>query len=206
MFCYRSPSGSRVYLNDLGPQWREHVCTANARRLGGWRERNLIHDPWEPITPRTQDEILRIIEAINRMGPRSKMSFGRRSAEEWLLFLVTDIERSGDRTVAKGRYVASDEGKYQFSFCSERPFLEPGDLVSVKGLEISFFDAGTMSAVTFTHGDRIPPRRHRCRKGDPATHRDRLPTGREVGRNRLSRWARRRDRSCRGSTGCHRSP
>jgi len=155
VFCYRGASGSRVYLDDLGPHWPEHACTKNARRLGGWRERALIHDPWQPIAPRNEGEVMGIIEAHNRKNPASKMRFGHRSVEEWSLFLVTDIERSGDRTVAHGRYVASDEGKYQFCFHSDRQFLETGDLVTVRGLEISFFDTETLSAVTFTHGSRI---------------------------------------------------
>jgi hypothetical protein len=151
VFYYQNSFGSRVYFDDLGPPWPKHPCTDNPVPKQG-----IVHDPWKPITQRNKGEIQEIIEAANQTGLLRSKRFGEYSAAEWSLVLVEEVLRSGELHLVKGYYIDSAEHRrVEFSFYSEQSLLESGDMVSVKGREVSFFNRKMMTPVFFRSGDRI---------------------------------------------------
>lgn len=153
VFFYQNSLGSRVYFDDLGPPWPKHPCTDNLLP-----RRGIVHAPWKPITRRTKGEIREIIEEANKTGLLRNKRFGEYTSMEWSLVLVEEVQRSGDLNTVSGCHIESSEHQsIKFSCYSEQPLFEPGDFVSVRDREFSFFDKRTMTAITFNSGERIIP-------------------------------------------------
>ena len=147
VYFYANEHGSRVFFDDLGPPWPKHHCTDNPR---------------EPVYPRgaptrrTRGLMQELIAAANAAGLFKNKVFGRRIPEEWSLLVVVTVDRHGDENTVAAEFLDSQNGETtQFKCQSTDPILEPGDLVNMKGSEISFVHKATLIPVTFMDGAMI---------------------------------------------------
>ena len=151
VFYYQNSFGSKVYFDDLGPPWPKHPCTDN--RI--YRSK-LLHPEWRAITRRKKGEIRELIESANIMGLLHQKQFGEITSVEWTLLIVISVVRTGKKNQVSASYIDAYEAKLaNFEFYSDRPCIEPGDLVSLRNDEYSFFDKTNMQAVVFQNGATI---------------------------------------------------
>jgi hypothetical protein len=153
VFYYQNSFGSRVYFDELGPPWTKHPCTDNLRSSAA-----IAHPKWTPITKRTKGEVREIIEYANVVGLLQQKQFGERKPNDWSLLLIEEANRSGERNEVRASVLDSFDEKVVRFFCySEAPLFEPGEFMSMRGNEISFFDQQTMTTFTVAIGERVKP-------------------------------------------------
>jgi hypothetical protein len=146
VYFYANENGSRVFFDDLGPPWPKHACTDNPREPA----------PRGPPMRRTRGMMQELITAANTAGLFKNKVFGRRIPTEWTLLLVVEVERDGDVYAITAEFLDSQSGETtQFRYRSTEPVLEPGDLVNMKGDEISFVHKGALIPIIFENGATI---------------------------------------------------
>lgn len=147
VFFYANEHGSRVFFDNLGPPWPKHPCTDIPREY--------VPTSRTPIR-RTRGTIQELISAANVAGLFANKVFGRRAPDEWVMLVVTEVERAGDDNTVTAEFLDSREGETTKFFCrSAISVLEPGDFINMKGDQISFVHRGSLWPVTFTTGGTV---------------------------------------------------
>jgi hypothetical protein len=151
VYFYANQFGSRVYFDELGPPWPKHPCTDNPRVRSVFRA--------EAVTPpsrRVRGTAIELVEAANMSGMALGKTFGRRRPGEWSLAIVTSVDRQGDEHQVVAEHLDSMTFEsFTFTYMAEEPLLQVGDMVSVRGAELSFLNPLTLQPVSIRSGGRI---------------------------------------------------
>lgn len=106
MFFYQSPSGGRVFFDELGPPWPKHGCTDNASpvtpRLGGARVETWSASGWRPVSVKDVEwaEDAAIVRATLHSA----------GASEEIAFTASIADTEGLGALASVRWVGGDAG------------------------------------------------------------------------------------------------
>ncbi|WP_316186488.1 hypothetical protein [Bradyrhizobium sp. SZCCHNRI2014] len=147
VYFYANEHGSRVFFDDLGPPWPKHPCTDIPR--------DYVPKTQSPKR-RTRGTALELISAANIAELFKNKVFGRRAADEWTPLVVLDVERRGEQNSVAAEFLDSREGESTTFTCqSASHILEPGDLINMKGDEVSFVHKEALRPVTFKIGGAV---------------------------------------------------
>lgn len=139
VFYYQNSFGSRVYFDALGPPWPKHPCTDNATRHA---TPVVLHS--ERPTRRARGIMMELLDAF-RVVEGKGADDDQRGVDVWRLILIRAISRSGWRNSVSAAFVQPDDDSFiAFSFDSTTQVAQEGDIISLKGDEISLFDVTAM--------------------------------------------------------------
>jgi hypothetical protein len=97
-----------------------------------------------------------LVENANVVGALRGKVFGLRGSNDWTLLIIKSVERHGEENVVVAEYLDSLKGEtVQFTCFSSDPIFSPGNFVSQKGKEFSFFNPEWLVPVQFVSGSRI---------------------------------------------------
>jgi hypothetical protein len=173
VYFYANRFGSRVFFDELGPPWPKHPCTDNPRRRADFHAESRPRP-----SRRARGSAMELVEAASLSGMAIGKLFGQRRRDEWSPAVVISVERKGDENRVVAEHLDSnDYERFSFTCFSEDPVLAEGDLLSVRGLEVSFVHPDTLETVIVRSGARIVPQRPDLPppRSQPATQTSKMP-------------------------------
>jgi hypothetical protein len=138
VYYYANANGSRVYFDQLGHPWPKHPCTDNGR---------------EPSVPNIQPKMfdadkrrkLILAAQISGLIKTSLVVTTRQKQAEWNPVAATAVTKGEFFTKVTAEFLLTTQALQQITFwvSAREASLSVGDLFSLRGSEISFFDKST---------------------------------------------------------------
>lgn len=147
MFFYANAAGSRVFFDELGPEWTKHPCT----------DRRSSHSAavssMEPFARRPRGAMVDFCSAVidSRSFPSDFLS-----ADGWSLAQVADDWVFNEvRTVSYELLGSDDLAAKTFQYLSAVRVLLRGDIFSIRGNQVSCLSPSTLEPIVFSFGEML---------------------------------------------------
>lgn len=150
VFFYANKFGSRVFFDNLGPPWPKHPCT---------NKPNLKIDDNDfknvRIEIRTNGLRQELFAAESIAINKRSRQYGQRGYD-WNPIVIMNISRSGIKNIIEAEFIESlSHETLNFTCYSTDPLFNDGDILSVKGNEISFVHPISLSPIIFLKGGSV---------------------------------------------------
>lgn len=161
VYFYKNEAGSRVYFDEIGPPWPKHPCLDIPFFT---RPDPAFEGPCEEPKPLSPKSVSVRASGASQLRSATQPSGGSKTG--YRAFIVQDSESGEKRTILHVQELFGSQ-PVQLWDVEGKITPEPGQLVFVSDMDVSYFDISEMSIIqlpsgcikTMSHGDTSPSRR-----------------------------------------------